>query len=116
MPAEADFELAETPIPTPGPGQVLVRNSYMSVDPYMRGRMVDRASYVPPFQVGEALSGGAVGTVVASNNPSFKPGDQVNNFSGWREWFATEGGELQKSTRRRASAFSPSWARSACRG
>jgi NADPH-dependent curcumin reductase CurA len=69
----------------------------MSVDPYMRGRMVDRASYVPPFQVGEPLSGGAVGTVVAVNaSPHFQEGDYVLNFSGWREWFLTSGGELQK--------------------
>src|ERR1700744_6109948 len=96
MPKASDFELAETDIPTPGPGQVLVRNAYMSVDPYMRGRMTDRASYVPPFQIGEALSGGAVGQVVESNNPKFKKGDHVSNFSGWREWFVTDGGELQK--------------------
>jgi NADPH-dependent curcumin reductase CurA len=68
----------------------------MSVDPYMRGRMTDRASYVPPFQIGEALSGGAVGQVVASHNPKFKVGDHVNNFSGWREYFVTDGGELTK--------------------
>ncbi|HEX3810159.1 MAG TPA: NADP-dependent oxidoreductase [Rhizomicrobium sp.] len=96
MPTEADFELAETTVPAPGPGEVQVRNIYMSVDPYMRGRMVDRKSYVPPFQVGEALSGGAVGRVAASNNPNFKPGDYVNNFSGWKEWFVTGGGDLQK--------------------
>src|SRR5580698_2964682 len=96
MPKPDDFELAETAVPTPGEGQVLVRNSFMSVDPYMRGRMTDRASYVPPFQIGEALSGGAVGEVVASNNPKFQVGDQVNNFSGWREYFVTDGGELTK--------------------
>jgi NADPH-dependent curcumin reductase CurA len=97
MPSLADFEVAETPVPSPGPGQVLVRNIYMSVDPYMRGRMVERESYVPPFQIGEALSGGAVGQVVTSNgNSNFKPGDYVSNFSGWREWFVTGGGELQK--------------------
>ncbi len=97
MPVLEDFELAETPIPTPAHGQVLVRNIFMSVDPYMRGRMVDRKSYVPPFQIGETLSGGAVGQVVTSNNnPRFAPGDYVSNFSGWREWFATEGGDLQK--------------------
>ncbi|HEY8699267.1 MAG TPA: NADP-dependent oxidoreductase [Rhizomicrobium sp.] len=97
MPSLADFEVAETPVPSPGPGQVLVRNIYMSVDPYMRGRMVERESYVPPFQIGEALSGGAVGQVTASNgNANFKSGDYVSNFSGWREWFATGGGELQK--------------------
>ena len=97
MPTEGDFELAETPIPTPSHGQVLVRNIYMSVDPYMRGRMYDRESYVPPFQIGETLSGGAVGQVVSSNNnPRFQAGDFVNNFSGWREWFTTGGGELTK--------------------
>jgi len=63
----------------------------------MRGRMVDRASYVPSFQVGESLSGGAVGKVVAVNgNPQFREGDYVLNFSGWREWFLSGGGELQK--------------------
>src|ERR1051326_768196 len=97
LPSPADFEVAETPVPSPGPGQVLVRNIYMSVDPYMRGRMVERESYVPPFQIGEALSGGAVGQVTASNgNANFKPGDYVSNFSGWKEWFVTSGGELQK--------------------
>lgn len=97
MPAPGDFELAETPIPTPGHGQILVRNSYMSVDPYMRGRMVDRKSYVPPFQIGETLSGGAVGQVVASNNNSgFQVGDYVSNFSGWREWFVSDGAGLMK--------------------
>ncbi len=96
MPTAANFELVETPVPTPGHGQVLVRNSYMSVDPYMRGRMVDRVSYSPPFQIGETLTGGAVGQVVASNNPGFKVGDFVSNFSGWREWFVSSGGDLQK--------------------
>lgn len=96
MPTPANFEVIETAVPSPGPGQVLVRNSYMSVDPYMRGRMVDRASYSPPFQIGETLTGGAVGQVVASNNPGFKVGDFVSSFSGWREWFVSSGGDLQK--------------------
>jgi len=97
MPEPGDFELAETTVPEPGPGQILVHNIFMSVDPYMRGRMVDRASYVPSFQVGESLSGGAVGKVVAVNgNPQFREGDYVLNFSGWREWFLSGGGELQK--------------------
>ncbi len=96
MPSHADFELAETSVADAGPGQVLVRNIFMSVDPYMRGRMVDRESYTPPFQIGEALSGGAVGQVVQSNNDRFKKGDYVSNFSGWREWFVTNGAELQK--------------------
>jgi NADPH-dependent curcumin reductase CurA len=97
MPVPEDFELAETHVPTPGHGQVLVRNIFMSVDPYMRGRMMDRKSYVPPFQIGETLSGGAVGQVAASNNnDKFKAGDYVSNFSGWREWFVTGGGDLTK--------------------
>ena len=97
MPELGDFELAEITVPEPGPGQILVHNIFMSVDPYMRGRMVDRASYVPPFQVGESLSGGAVGKVAVVNaNPQFQEGDYVLNFSGWREWFLTGGGELQK--------------------
>src|SRR5215475_7107746 len=97
MPAPENFELAETTVPEPGPGQILVHNMFMSVDPYMRGRMVDRPSYVPSFQVGEPLSGGAVGKVAAVNDhPQFREGDYVLNFLGWREWFLTGGGELQK--------------------
>jgi NADPH-dependent curcumin reductase CurA len=96
LPGLSDFRLAETEVPAPGEGQVLVRNIYMSVDPYMRGRMVDRASYVPPFQIGGALSGGAVGQVVESRNPQLRPGDYVSNFSGWKEWFVSGGGDLQK--------------------
>jgi hypothetical protein len=97
MPGQENFELVETAISEPTPGQILVHNIFMSVDPYMRGRMVDRASYVPPFQIGEALSGGAVGKVTAVNgNPQFREGDYVLNFSGWREWFVTSGGDLQK--------------------
>jgi NADPH-dependent curcumin reductase CurA len=97
LPSPSDFELAETMVADPAPGQILVHNLFMSVDPYMRGRMSDRASYVPPFQIGEALSGGAVGEVVAANGHSrFAEGDFVSNFSGWREWFVTNGGDCQK--------------------
>src|SRR6185437_16139639 len=96
LPAVNDFGLVETEVPAPRAGQVLVRNIFMSVDPHMRGRMADRESYVPPFQIGEVLSGGAVGHVVESHNPQFRPGDYVNNFSGWREWFLSPGADLQK--------------------
>jgi NADPH-dependent curcumin reductase CurA len=96
MPSPANFELAETDVPTPGPGQILVRNSYMSVDPYMRGRMMDRKSYVPPFQIGQPLQGGAVGQVVASNSPHMKVGDYVQSMNGWREWFVAEAGAVIK--------------------
>jgi len=97
VPTAADFELVECDIPSPGPGQVLVRNLFMSVDPYMRGRMVDRKSYVPPFQIGEVLQGSAVGTVVeAAANAPFKPGDHVLSMNGWREWFVSDGAGMQK--------------------
>jgi NADPH-dependent curcumin reductase CurA len=78
MPGAENFELATVTVPDPPPGEVQVKNIWMTVDPYMRGRMVDRASYVPPFQLGEPLQGGAAGEVVASNNPRLKRGDLVS--------------------------------------
>jgi hypothetical protein len=96
VPTTDNFELAETAVPTPGAGQVLVRNAYISVDPYMRGRMVDRKSYVPPFQIGEALTGHAVGQVVASNSADVKVGDFVQSMNGWREWYAADANQVQK--------------------
>ncbi|MGM1064258.1 NADP-dependent oxidoreductase [Saccharothrix sp. Mg75] len=86
FPTAGDFTLAEAPVPTPGEGRLLVRNRLMSVDPYMRGRMNAVKSYVPPFEVGEALSGGAVGEVVASEDPGFQVGDTVLHDLGWREY------------------------------
>lgn len=98
MPTADNFELAVTDVPTPGSGQFLVRNVWMTVDPYMRGRMMDRESYVPPFQVGQALDGGSVGQVVASNHPGFAVGDYVCGFAagGWREFHVTDGTMMQK--------------------
>ncbi len=89
MPKLSDFGMRETDAPEPGNGEIQVRNSWMSVDPYMRGRMYDRESYVPPFQIGETLQGGAVGTVVASKHPDYAEGDLVVSMAGWREaWTA----------------------------
>lgn len=85
LPAPEHFVMAEAPAPAPQAGQIQVRNLWMSVDPYMRGRMYDRPSYVPPFQVGEALQGGAVGEVVASAAEGYAPGDLVSHMLGWRE-------------------------------
>src|SRR6185503_20930754 len=79
MPKAENFELAEVTLPDPKDGEVLVRNMWMSVDPYMRGRMYDRPSYVPPFQIGEALQGGAIGQVVKSKDKNFKQGDLVES-------------------------------------
>ena len=87
MPKNSDFELATVDVAAPGAGEVQVKNLFMSVDPYMRGRMTDRPSYVPPFELGKALQGGAVGEVTASGDPNFKPGDLVSTMLGWREAF-----------------------------
>jgi NADPH-dependent curcumin reductase CurA len=84
-PTDENFDIAEVALPEPAPGEVLVRNSYLSVDPYMRGRMRDVKSYVPPFQVGEPLEGGAVGQVVASNGGRFEEGTWIQHMKGWRE-------------------------------
>jgi len=86
-PCAENFALVETELPPLPDGQVLVRNLFMSVDPYMRGRMNDRKSYVPPFAVGRVLEGGAVGEVVESRTPELKTGDIVTSSLGWREYF-----------------------------
>lgn len=91
LPSAEDFELATVTLADPGPGEVTVRNLYMSVDPYMRGRMVDRKSYVPPFALGETLNGGAVGQVVQSNGGQLGTGTYVLHGLGWREAFISDG-------------------------
>jgi len=95
-PTAENFELATVTLADPGPGEVQVRNTWMTVDPYMRGRMNDVKSYAPPFQLGEAMQGGAVGEVVASNDPAFKAGDAVQSFLGWREAFNAPAAAVQK--------------------
>jgi NADPH-dependent curcumin reductase CurA len=96
MPVAANFEVATVELPAPGAGEVQVRNHFMSVDPYMRGRMYDRPSYVPPFQIGEALQGGCIGEVIASGDPAFAVGDIVQSMFGWREAYNAPAGALQK--------------------
>lgn len=85
MPAAGNFELKELELPPVEDGMVRVQNSWLSVDPYMRGRMNDVKSYVPPFEVGAPLQGGAVGKVVESRAPGLQPGDTVFHMFGWRE-------------------------------
>ncbi len=119
QPTQANFELAEVEIGDPGPGQVLVRNAYMTVDPYMRGRMMDRQSYVPPFQIGEALTGGAVGQVVAAGaGANFKVGDHVMEHGRLARdvRLHRHGDDAEDRAPSRASASSPISAHSACRG
>jgi len=96
VPAATDFELAEATLGAPGDGDVLVHNKFMSVDPYMRGRMYDRPSYVPPFALGEVLQGGAVGVVAQSNSDKLKKGDIVMSMFGWREAFVAPAAALEK--------------------
>jgi NADPH-dependent curcumin reductase CurA len=94
LPSERDFELVTVPIPTPRAGEVMVRNLYMSVDPYMRGRMTAQPSYVEPFQLGQPLDGGCVGQVVQSNGGKFRVGDYVLGRKGWREYYVSDGADL----------------------
>ncbi|MCR8575297.1 NADP-dependent oxidoreductase [Streptomyces sp. Isolate_219] len=85
-PTAGNFSVVQAPLPAVGTGQVLVRNLVMSVDPYMRGRMNNTRSYVPPFAVGKVLDGGAVGRVVVSKSPRHSVGDLVLHGLGWREY------------------------------
>ncbi|SCG42075.1 hypothetical protein GA0070609_1121 [Micromonospora echinaurantiaca] len=94
-PSAENFRLVETEVPKPGPGQLLVRNRYMSVDPYMRGRMNDVKSYVPPFQLDAPLDGGAVGEVVTSEAEGFAAGDWVLHGLGWREYALVDAGSAR---------------------
>ena len=85
MPTHDNFELKELSLPQVGEGQLRIRNHWLSVDPYMRGRMNDVKSYVPPFQLGEPMEGGAVGEVVESKADGFAPGHLVLHMGGWRD-------------------------------
>ncbi len=96
LPVADDFEMVSTTLPDPVDGQILVQNSYMSVDPYMRGRMVDRRSYVPPFQLGETMTGGCIGRIIQSKHTDFAVGDYVSGMLGWREYYLSDGRGLQK--------------------
>ena len=93
---ESNFRFVESPVPKPGPGQLLVKNLWLSLDPYMRGRMSDAKSYATPVQIGEVMVGGAVGEVVESNHPKFKPGDYVVGPLGWQLHAVSNGEGLAK--------------------
>jgi NADPH-dependent curcumin reductase CurA len=99
LPTVANFALAQTELEPLQDQQVLVRNLFMSVDPYMRGRMNDGKSYVPPFELGKPLDGGAVGEVIKSRAREFKPGDAVTSNFGWREYFMASPKELHPVSR-----------------
>jgi NADPH-dependent curcumin reductase CurA len=95
IPTAANFTMAHTTLAPLNDQQVLVRNLFMSVDPYMRGRMNEGKSYVPQFEIGKPLEGGAVGEVIESRATGFKPGDIVTSGFGWREYFSAAPQELQ---------------------
>ncbi len=96
MPKDSDFEVISQDLADPGDGEIQVANVCMSVDPYMRGRMVDRKSYVPPFQIGEVLTGGCIGEVVKSNHADFAEGDYVSSNHGWREAYTATTDGIEK--------------------
>ena len=95
-PQESDFELRDAPEATLDDGDVLIRNVYVSVDPYMRSRMSGIRTYVGPYEVGEPIDGGAVGRVVESRHPGFAEGDWVLSMLGWRETGVVPGDHLRK--------------------
>lgn len=104
LPGHDNFELVERTLAAPATGQLLVRTLFMSVDPYMRGRMIDAPSYIPPFKLNEALEGAAVGVVELSAHPDFKTGDLVSHFSGWRDHVLVDAATVNKIDTTKAPA------------
>ena len=96
LPKPGDFRLEDAPIPAPGPDQVLVRVQYLSLDPYMRGRMNDAKSYAKPTGLGEVMEGGTVGVVLHSNLSDYRQGDWVLSHSGWQTHAVAGPAELRK--------------------
>jgi len=102
--SEDNFRLVETPIAQPGDGEVLVRNEWLSLDPYMRGRMNDVKSYVPPVQLGAVMVGQTVGEVLQSRDPAFRPGDKVLTSLGWQLYGVAKARDLARIDAARAPA------------
>lgn len=95
-PKESDFNVVEKPVPAPGSGQILIRIIYLSLDPYMRGMMSGKESYVRPLQIGDVMVGGTVGKVVQSNHPDYIKGNIVEGMLGWQEYALSDGQGLRK--------------------
>jgi NADPH-dependent curcumin reductase CurA len=87
-----DFEITDAPLPVPGEGEILCRTIYLSLDPYMRGRMSDRKSYAPSVELGQPMVGGTVSEVVDSQHPGFQAGDYVLAYGGWQAYHLARGG------------------------
>src|SRR6201991_1286251 len=95
-PRSSDFRMEEVPVPTPGNNEVLLRTIWLSLDPYMRGRMSDGPSYATPVPIGGVMEGGTVSEVIASNNPGFAKGDIVLSRAGWQTHALSDGNNLRK--------------------
>ena len=95
-PTPANFEAADGPVPEPKDGEVLRRTIYLSLDPYMRGRMSDAASYATPVKIGDVMGGHTVSQVVESRNPEFSTGEFVTGYDGWQAYGLSTGKELRK--------------------
>src|ERR1700733_12519433 len=93
---EADFRVVEVELPALADGEIRVQNHFLSLDPYMRGRMDDAKSYAVGVKLGEVMTGGTVGEVVESNNPKFARGDRVLSMSGWQQYAQNDGRGMQK--------------------
>ena len=98
-PTPEDFEIFESVVPAPGPGEVVTRTIWLSIDPYMRGRLWDRPSYAAPVQIGEAMTGETVGEVIASADPAYVPGDVVLGPRGWQSHCVSPAAALTKLKR-----------------
>lgn len=96
LPTEADFEFTQAPIPQPAEDEVLIRTLYISVDPYLRGRMNDAKSYAPPFELGAVIVSGVIGQVVESNSPKFQKDDIVVGRLGWQEYSVAKEAEIRQ--------------------
>jgi len=94
--SEENFRLENAPLPRPAEGEVLVKNLWLSLDPYMRGRMDDRKSYAAKQELGEVMIGGTAGEVIESRNPAFKSGDAVVGMLGWQQYGCADGKGLRK--------------------
>jgi NADPH-dependent curcumin reductase CurA len=103
-PKPENFRLEEFPVPKPGPGEVLLRTVWLSLDPYMRGRMSDAPSYAPPVQIGQAMVAGTICEVAQTNNPDFATGDLVTSFAGWQTHALSDGKGLRKIDTKAAPA------------
>ncbi|HKM65156.1 MAG TPA: NADP-dependent oxidoreductase [Acidisphaera sp.] len=95
-PAVHDFEVIEGPIPEPGPGEVVTHTLWLSIDPYMRGRLSEAKSYAKPVEIGEPMTGETVGRVIASHDPHLKPGDIVIGARGWQTHIVSPAAALTK--------------------